>query len=156
MSLKWSCEHVSQNRPRSLAVGSSHREMGLEAWLDGVLRPVMLVPGPVIDELLEAAVVSEPPIKDDKLPIAPEDFKFGVLSWESSSFFLSALRLASSSCSFTMAAAAISLEFFSSSSFACFVLDERIGACIAGDPRNCNLRIYAWQINIAISKSLTT
>jgi hypothetical protein len=130
--------------------------MGLEAWLDGVLRPVMLLPGPVIDELLEAAVVSEPPIKDDKLPIAPEDFKFGVLSWESSSFFLSALRLASSCCSFTMAAAAISLDFFSSSSFACFVLDERIGACIAGDPRNCNLRMYAWQINIAISKSLTT
>lgn len=129
------------HQARSLAVGLRHRENGLETWLCGVLRPVKLLLGPVIDELLEAAVVSEPPIKDDKFPIVPEDFKFGVLRWESSSFFLSALRLASSCCSLTMAAAAISLDFFSSSSFACFVLEERIGACIAGDPRNCSLRM---------------
>jgi hypothetical protein len=88
----------------------------------------MLLLRPVIDELLEAAVVSEPSSKDDKLPIVPEDFKFVVLRWESSSFFLSALRLASSCCSLAKAAAAISLDFFSSSSFACFVLEERIGA----------------------------
>jgi hypothetical protein len=144
------------NQPQSLAVDPRRCENGLETQLCGVLCPVMLLLKSVIDELVEAAVVFEPPIKDEKLPMVPEELKSGALSWESSSFFLSVFRLASSCCSLTLAAAAISLDFFSSSSFCCFVLEEKIGASISGDPRNSSLRMYAWQINIAISNSLTT
>lgn len=116
----------------------------------------MLLERPVVDELLGAAVVSEPPIKEDRLPVVPEDCGFGVLGGKFSSSFLRALRLASSCNSPGLAAAAISLDFFSLSSLSCLVIEERIGACIAGDPRNSSLRMYAWQINIAISNSSIT